>query len=153
MKKTTIAIALSACALMANAEDVDFVGTAGAACGFTNVVDGTLNVIGTSATTATGATYDVTNNDPNGFKVVVPQVTTFAVAPGSATMSGNLTQTPALASGANFGVAFTGNDATGYEADLAAVGVDSFTLSVAATIANPESGSYTIRVPVTCVAQ
>lgn len=153
MKKTTIAIALSACALMAAAEDIDFVGTAGAACGFTNVVPGTLNVISTNATTASGATYDVTNNDAGGFKVVVPQVTTFAVSPGAATMSGNLVLQPALASGDNFGVAFTGADSAGYEAALAAAGTDSFTLSVAATIASPESGSYTIRVPVTCITQ
>lgn len=152
MKQTTAALILSACAIGANAADIDFTGTAGAACGFTNIVPGTLNVVGSSFTTATSATYDITNNDPAGFVITVPQVTAFQAAPGSAALSGDLVQIPSIASGANSGSSFSGSDSAGYTVTLANVGTDSLTHSVSGTITNEESGAYTVRVPVTCTA-
>ena len=151
IKETVAAVALLVCTA-AHAEDVDFTGTANSTCAFTNVVDGTLNVIGSAYNTATPATYTVTNNDPTAFKIVVPTVNTFAVAPGSAAPVGAVSQVMVMSTGANAGDTFTGSDGAGYELPLVNLGADNLTHSVSGSINNAEDGAYTIRVPVSCVS-
>ena len=151
IKEAIAAAALLVCTAV-QAEDVDFTGTANATCAFTNVVDGSLNVIGSAYTTATPATYTVTNNDPTAFKIVVPTVNTFTVAPGSATPSAAVSQVMVMSTGANAGDTFTGSDGAGYELPLVNLGSDNLTHSVSGSITDAEDGAYTIRVPVTCVS-
>jgi len=153
MIKQALAASVLACVTTAaSAEDIDFTGTANATCAFTNVVDGTLNVIGSAYTTASAATYTVTNNDPAAFKIVVPTVTTFTTAPGSAVPSAAVAQTMVMSTGANAGDTFVGSDVGGYELPLVNLGADNLTHSVSGSITDAEDGAYTIRVPVTCVS-
>ena len=152
MNKVLIAATLAFCSAFTSAEDIDFTGTAGSSCAFTNVSAGSLNVTGSVFSTAIPATYDITNNDPATFTVTVPQVTTFLSAPGSATMSGDLVQVPAIASGDNNGAVFSGSNAAGWTVSLTNTGVDSLTHSVSGNITDAEAGAYTVRVPVTCTA-
>lgn len=140
-------------AMNATAEDIIFTGTSANSCTFSSVTAGTLTVSGTTFSTDTSATYLVTNNSTNFFKLVIPQSTAFSAAPGSAAVVGDVAQLLGVTAGNNLATAFTGSDAAGWSVDLALVAVDTITHSVSGTISDAEAGAYTVTVAVTCVAQ
>jgi len=153
--KKTLAVILLTClvpAAYAQAADIDFNGNVASACTFSSVTSGTVAVSGASLTTTAPATYTVTNNDPSTFSVVVPTVTTFASAPGSADLAGDLGQTVSVVTGPNVASNFVGSDAAGYTLSLANVGSDDITHSVSGSVTDVQAGSYLVRVPVTCVS-
>lgn len=152
MKKTPLAIALAALAFSggAAAETLSATTSLAGSCTFSDTVTGSLVVSGTSVTTdaAAKASTKVTNNDPNGFDVVIGTATsTFPGALTMATKNVNVT----LTSGPTPAFPDTSNE--GQAALLGAAGEYDFDFDFSSTLsASAIAGAYTMASDVTCVA-
>ena len=153
MKKAVIILAVVAAA-GANAEILDFGGTAQSSCTFSNNSPGQLSITGTSLSATTDASVQVDNNAAGAYNIVTNPITTLAQAPNGMSLSGNGVATYNFTGGStNSATVFEGNDEAGYVGALTLAGTDVLRASVAATLnKTADAGTYQVQAVVNCVA-
>ena len=154
--KKAVAVVISAvvAAAGANAEILDFGGTASASCTFSNNSPGQLSITGTSLSSSTDASVQIDNNSAGAYNIVTNPVTALAQAPNGMSLNGNGVATYQFTAGStNATSTFTGDDESGYIAGLPAAGTDVLRASIAGTLNQTAlAGTYQIQAVVNCVA-
>lgn len=147
-----LSLAAIAVATGANADTLEFNGTAASTCSLTESNNGTVELQPDlmSWATATPATIVVTNTSAGSFALTVAHDTTWVTSPAG-TPSTTFSHVATL-SGANGNAPFTTTGAATNHV-LAAAGVDNVSISLAASATGPfRAGPHKAQVTVTCAS-
>lgn len=142
-----------------NAETIKFSGNVSASCTISNISDGgiVLQVPDTLTSTSNGgvtATFDVTNNSPNTFKVVIDDFDSFDTAPANTPTQIAFTTSSRISSGVNRDLDNSTIVTGAEEYELVNEGEDTFSIDLTAFAqasgASFPTGSYVATTTVTC---